>query len=104
MAVGETMGWLWLAAVKYQMYNVFFHSLWIQPFALSKTITANFSSIATSVLIFRELYEVEWLSSSRLALCVVSNLDGLGLDLHRGLCFSKESIFRLLHVSLFLIS
>ena len=66
MAVGEMMDWLWLAAAKSQMYNVFFHSPWIEPFALSKKIIANFSSIATSVLILRELYEVECLCLSRL--------------------------------------
>jgi hypothetical protein len=45
---------------------MYFFTPWIEPFALSKIITANFSSIATSALILRELYEVEWLSSSRL--------------------------------------
>lgn len=44
----------------------FFHSPWIEPFALSRKIIANFSSIAMSVLILRELYEVEWLILSRL--------------------------------------
>ena len=45
---------------------MYFFTPWIEHFALSKKITANFSSITTSVLILCELYEIEWLSSSRL--------------------------------------
>ena len=101
MAVGEMMGWLWLAAAKSQMYNVFFHSPWIEPFALSRKIIANFSSIATSALILRELYEVTWLSSSRLTPLRGVQSGRLGLDLHYGLGLLKGSIFRLFHVRLF---
>ena len=103
MAVREMMGWLWLAAAKSQMYNVFFHSPWIEPFALSRKIIANFSSIGTSVLVLRELYKVEWLSSSQLTPLRVSTW-ATWLDLHHGLRFSKQSIFRLFHVRLRLTS